>query len=278
MSHLGGIAATSTRFSIIKITSLVLALLLFSFSISPVLANPERAPELETVTFIDVFRPTHLGDNQNEDASCRGTASSFKTIRGGIRWRVFPVTYHIDASASGVGAAANAVRAAANTWDNEEHPADMFFLEIGDVNSAKVTVAWASIDGPSGTLAVTGITFNPATKTIVSASLTFDSDDDWAIQSPIINCAGAGSGAAHDVENVGAHEFGHVVGLDHVNDDTRLTMYKFITQAGETMKRTLGPGDREGIFALYGVVVEGPPEDPPEDPFCPPGQAKKGNC
>ena len=135
----------------------------------------------------------------------------------------------------------------------------------------------APIDGPGGTLAATGLSFNPATKTIVSASITFDSLDGWAVYGTVL-CGDQFDG--QDVENVGTHEFGHVIGTDHVNDDVDLTMYKFITQAGETRKRTLGIGDIAGFRALYIPGGEDPPaEDPSEDPaFCPPGQHKKGAC
>lgn len=278
MPSLSGLAATNDRFAVIKITSVVLALLFFSFSISPVLANPERAPELETITFIDVFRPTDVANPPNDaDGTCSAQSSSFKTIRGGIRWREFPVEYSINTANSGVVPAKDAVDAvirAAASWDFEEHPAGQFFSKVD--TGADVAIRWAFIDGPSGTLAVTSISFNPATKTIASATITFDSADDWTILPTAVSCGDQGD--AHDVENVGAHELGHVVGLDHVNDDTRLTMYKFITQIGETMKRTLGPGDREGILALYGEVIEEPPEDPPEDDFCPPGHERRGLC
>ncbi len=266
------IAPTSNRFTVIKTASLVLALLLFSFSISPVLANPERAPELETVTFIDVFRPTHeAGPPIDGDGSCTAQSSSYKTIRGGIHWQTFPVTYWIVGNPLDVAAMVNAVE----SWDNEEHPVGDFFAPAGSEAAADVVVRWASIDGPSGTLAVTGISFNPATKEIVRATVTFDSDDTWANQ-PTISCED-GSLNGHDVENVGAHEFGHVIGLAHVNDDSNLTMYTFVTQPGETMKRSLGPGDREGMLALYGGASGGGDEGDGGN-SCPPGHARRNLC
>lgn len=273
MSHSFIIVPMGNRFAVIKIASLVLALLLFTFSISPVLANPERAPELETITFIDVFRPTHVANPPNDnDGTCSAQSSSFKTIRGGIRWREFPVTYYID---TGVSADADAVIRATESWDFEEHPAGAFFSRVFVETDANVIVSWASIDGTSGTLAVTRISFNPATKTIARATVTFDSDDTWTNQPATISCAAQAGG--HDTENVGAHELGHVLGLDHVNDDSRLTMYTYVTQAGETMKRSLGPGDREGILALYGGPSGGG-DDGDGGNSCPPGHARRGLC
>ncbi len=276
MFHSLVIGATSNRFAVIKIASIVLALLLFSFSISPVLANPERAPELETITFIDVFRPTNeAAPPADGDGSCTAQSSSYKTIRGGIHWQNFPVTYFIAGkpSAGDIAAVVNAVE----SWDVEEHPVGQFFqkVDVEPPGGADVVVSWASIDGPSGTLAVTGISFNPATKEIVRATVTFDSDDTWTNQPPTISCDDQAGG--HDVENVGAHEFGHVVGLAHVNDDSNLTMFTFLTQPGETMKRSLGPGDRDGIFALYGGPSGGG-DDGDGGNSCPPGHARRNLC
>ncbi len=268
------------RFAVLKVSSLILALLLTTFSITSVLADPSRAPELETITFIDVLRPGNV-EGHVEGEACASSSSSFKTIRGGIRWRKeSPVTYSVDTSGlvglNGQTAAA-AVAVAAESWDALDE--GTFFDNVFPFTpNVDVIVSWAPIDGPGGTLAAAGLSFNPATKTIVSASITFDSLDDWTVYSNTVSCGEQFDG--QDVENVGAHEFGHVIGTDHVNDDVDLTMYKFITQDGETRKRTLGIGDIAGFRALYLPGGEDPPaEDPPEDPaFCPPGQHKKGAC
>lgn len=52
-----------------------------------------------------------------------------------------------------------------------------------------------------------------------------------------------------DLQNTLAHEFGHVLGLDHV-DIEDATMYPSMA-AGETFKRDLHPDDEDGARYLY---------------------------
>ena len=75
---------------------------------------------------------------------------------------------------------------------------------------------------------------NTATKEIGGFRITIDTDDSWAIGSV---------SDKFDVENVVAHEFGHVAGLGHgrAPKDGCLTMYRFADE-GETQKRSLGLG------------------------------------
>ena len=74
---------------------------------------------------------------------------------------------------------------------------------------------------------------------------------------------------SYDIENTITHELGHVLGLDHPDDDLKdATMYaKALT--GETKKRTLETDDIEGLCNLYG---DNWPDEPPEDP------SRSGGC
>lgn len=177
---------------------------------------------------------------------CGPDSSSYKSMR--VKWASFPLPYQVDVSNSGLDPvlAKQAVVTSLNTWDVEEHPAGTTFVEASPY---KVFIKWGYLDGFGSTLAVTSVSYNVATKKIVSATVTYDSGDSWSIYSSL-NCAGQGS--AFDVENVGTHEIGHVLGLDHVrkSQDSGQTMWPYASQ-GETMRRTLGTGDKRGIDALY---------------------------
>jgi hypothetical protein len=53
-----------------------------------------------------------------------------------------------------------------------------------------------------------------------------------------------------ELGNIATHEFGHVYGLTHASKDRFETMNAF-GYLGETLRRSLGKGDRAGIRALY---------------------------
>ena len=55
--------------------------------------------------------------------------------------------------------------------------------------------------------------------------------------------------AKYDVANVATHEFGHTYGMDHVSARFN-TMYPYV-YTGETLKRSLASGDKQGILTLY---------------------------
>ena len=69
---------------------------------------------------------------------------------GDIKWRSYPVLYHIDASGvSGIcsSAAKSAVVAGFYEIDREEHPSGRFFLEAGGSSDADIYVRWGYLDG-----------------------------------------------------------------------------------------------------------------------------------
>lgn len=57
-----------------------------------------------------------------------------------------------------------------------------------------------------------------------------------------------------DIENVMAHELGHVLGLGHSDIDDLATMWES-TSPGELIKRSLRPDDENGLLANYGADV-----------------------
>jgi predicted Zn-dependent protease len=178
--------------------------------------------------------------------SCGAGTYQYATESGGVRWRTFPVTYAIDASKSGISttAAKNAVINAFNTYDSL-FPGQLFLL-TSDFTHAKIKVQWKYIDGAFNRIGYTTYSYSLSNKALQSATITLDSADKWFISS-VQRCSGFGS--AFDIQNLATHEVGHAVGLGHVTDKLQ-TMYP-TSYAGETLKRSLGNGDKTGFNYLY---------------------------
>ncbi|XP_011072962.1 metalloendoproteinase 1-like [Sesamum indicum] len=85
-------------------------------------------------------------------------------------------------------------------------------------------------DGPGGILAHA---FAPS-----DGRLHFDGDERWVDGVTL---------GAFDMQTVGLHELGHVLGLGHTND-TGAIMYPYI---GDGLRKVLGQDDINGIKALY---------------------------
>jgi len=177
---------------------------------------------------------------------CGDGSTQYKLLR--VSWGAFPVNIHYDGGSLETLAAGGAdqARAAFNSWDAQEHPAGAFFLEVASAADAKVKVLAGPVDGALGTLAVTSYSYNRFTKRFIEATVTFDTAESWGI---LAANACTASGSSFDIQNVGAHEAGHVVGLGHVSD-AQQTMYTY-GSPGITKHRSLGKGDQAGIDKIY---------------------------
>jgi len=251
----------------------VLAIITISIAVLPLaIAVPNenaKIPEIETIIFIDKFKPLDQISNVDTTLTCEDTSNKFAKISGGIKWNAFPVDYSINAPPQFT----HAIRDAFATWDAEDHGGDIdkkFFNEVA--TGGQITVSFASIDGVGGALGSASFNYIPALKKIVSVRIVFDSSENW-ITSTAISCT-EGAANTPDVGNVATHEIGHAIGFDHVKSPNSIynTMYRFVILDGETHKKTLGEGERIGIESLYGTSIDEPVD---EGPDCSKSKSKK---
>lgn len=188
--------------------------------------------------------PTHAGPGPHPTEE----SAKFKLTQGRISWSSGDAVKYEVIGTEAVSGGDAAVEDAVSTIG--EFVGRVFVKDDGSPTTnpcgGTSRVVWEPIDGPGDILATASVCRNVVTKEIRGFVVTLDTEDAWSV-------AVAGEAGTFDVENVSAHEFGHVAGLGHVNGpkDGCLTMYKFAGQ-GEVQKRTLGLGDKLGMNALYG--------------------------
>ena len=199
--------------------------------------------KINSITVIDTGTPPPKDQFFAQDVCGDGT-SAYSYLAQGVKWKTFPVTFGFDASTS-TYQMRNAVRSAFTTYDRLEQPAGTFFKETTYAN-AQIKITWKYIDGPYNQLGKTSFSYRTDTHAITSASITFDSGDKYFIATTE-RCGQFGN--QFDVQNIATHEIGHAINLGHVSDKLQ-SMYA-TAFAGETLKRTLGNGDKAGVSNLY---------------------------
>lgn len=205
------------------------------------------ASKTKTVTIVDTGAQPAKNQFFTSDLCGAGT-SVYSYLVQGVKWRTFPVTFAIDATNSHIdaNAAKAAVRKAFASYDALNNPAGTFFQETSSYSTAKIKVTWKYIDGPFNKLGYTSFSYRTDTRALTSATVTFDSGDKYFVSST--DRCGA-SGTLFDVQNIATHEIGHAINLGHVSDKLQ-SMYP-TAFAGETLKRSLGNGDKLGETRLY---------------------------
>ena len=107
-------------------------------------------------------------------------------------------------------------------------------------------------DGDAMTLGVTSLTYSRSTGDIDQAVVQFDAAHFLFTNVDAPPCqANAQSTAcvASDIQNTLTHELGHVIGLDHTTAPGS-TMAP-TAPVGETSKRVIDPGTKQGFCAIY---------------------------
>jgi predicted Zn-dependent protease len=199
-----------------------------------------------TVTVTDSGEPS--GKFSEQDLCGDGTYA-YSYMTAGVKWRTFPVTFAVDPTNSHMdpSLAKAAIRNVFSAYDAQINPTITNFKETSTFSSAQIKISWRAMDGPYGQLGYTSYSYRLDTKALLSATVYFDSGDKF-FASPTERCGA--SGIYFDLQNIATHEIGHAMNMGHVSD--RLQSMYSISYAGETLKRSLGNGDKLGLKSLYG--------------------------
>ena len=201
---------------------------------------------VKTVTVTDAGNPS--GKFSIQDLCGDGT-NAYSFMTAGVKWRTFPVTFGIDATNShmDITQAKTAIRKVFSIYDALINPTLTNFKEATTFSSAQIKISWRPMDGQYGRLGYTSYSYRTDTKAMLSATINFDSTDKF-FASTVERCSA--SGTSFDLQNIATHEIGHALNLGHVSD--RLQSMYPTSYAGETLKRSLGNGDKLGVKTLYG--------------------------
>lgn len=169
------------------------------------------------------------------------------------RWRKNRLTYVVESYVEGLSQVdqSDIIRSAWNSW---EEVCDVQLRPIGSREGADIVISTgrgprAGFDGPSGTLAWAQLPSGYDQPLL----MRFDLSERWAI----------GNDPGILLLNVAAHEFGHLLGLEHSRVSTAL-MAPFYTRGISKPQAD----DIARIQAYYGPAVL-PPQPPPSPPSPP---------
>jgi hypothetical protein len=111
--------------------------------------------------------------------------------------------------------------------------------------------------GGGGILAQNTYWYNRTTKHVLENDIVFNTYYPWAT---------SGGAGYYDVQNIGTHEMGHCLVLNDLYKayQSEMTMYGY-GATGETKKRILEFGDKDGIIRIYGAGMDQPGAKPSVD-------------
>ena len=221
---------------------------------------------LQGYMFIDYKKGfTHKPNHKPGNGTNGGTTSTcFAFLSQGAKWKTTePYILNTTNSDGMTEAFVGSVTAVSlNAWDSQvlfeifgnrnvsgvvdgadtsapDNKNEIFFGSVAEPGVIAVTIVWGIFGGP------------PQQRRLVEFDAVFDDVDYfWGNAGPTSETS-LGKTSIMDYQDIAVHEFGHAAGMNHPSDScTEETEYRF-AQEGETKKRTLNPGDIEGVKKLY---------------------------
>lgn len=194
----------------------------------------------ESITYDELVFTTHAGPGKHP----KKESKKYNLGKPKISWPVgVEINYEINNAPAGGEAAVNSAVATIDGYVTTRT-----FSEGSGSNNPCTdkpnSVSWVTGDGPGGALAFALVCFETKkhkgekTRRIVGFRILIDELDPWDT---------TGAADKVDIENVMAHEMGHVAGLDHVekSKESCLTMYTF-SGLGETQSAPWATATSEG--------------------------------
>jgi len=217
----------------------------------PTGASAEEHPIKEKV-FITYGTGSGEGTDQYDVFSYNGIHWWDGPYTGGIPAN--GIKYYVNPSGAPAGAI-DAVKAAFETWDAQV-AIELFNDDVGQISKVagnrydgKNVVSWGTLR--VGVVAVCYIWYYSGSLEIVEFGIVFNKLYAWGIDP---DGEGGTTINAFDIQNVATHEAGHTLSLNdlYMKEASELTMYGY-TSRGETKKRSLGLGDKNGVQYIYGA-------------------------
>lgn len=137
------------------------------------------------------------------------------------------------------------IRAAFSAWDGVQGPADDYFTVNRTGGAARPdldgnnTVGWVKIV-PRSVLGATWAWADADTGEIVEADFFYNAFHKWDVFSV------CDEQDKYEVGDVGTHEVGHMLGLDHLSDANAYATRYPTASKGEVRKQTLTDADKQG--------------------------------
>ncbi len=224
--------------------------------------SPDQAPEIQAIAVhgkpvapgvkltVHVFpanngrggKPSPGGTVCTNDDRQGGSALFAKANQDGLALQLD----NSSAPASVESSAPDAIESSLATWDVEITGPKYFTATRNNLAPERPgmdgtnVIGWARLV-PKQVLAAAWVYTSTSENRVLQADIFYNishtwGDLDYCNQSP-----------AFDVENIGTHEVGHILGLAHWSDDAKMaTMYPS-APSGEIKKRSLTAGDRAGV-------------------------------
>jgi hypothetical protein len=203
-----------------------------------------------TLIRVDVFDAAK-GKPQPSVANCSNEGASSATDWAWTGWTTAGGDAHLNEATvpAGLGNAVAILQSAFDAWTQAGAP------HFSVTNEGSVTRQTANRQ--------TDLLFGRVSGSAIAVTYTWrwsdgviESDTVFNRSLPWQNLGAEGDGChedqpSYDLQNIAAHEFGHIYGMDHPSTGRFETMYAY-GYTGETLKRSLGDGDKAGIAELYG--------------------------